>query len=202
MAHHPVERFPLVRVVHGVTTSPWGLSSQVAELEPLQTQALARGADGEAADTLADAHALVADVLDVDARRDAVAVVGAPHLDGLDGQCATGRSDRDRRSLAARALPALPADRRHVRLQADHLVLQLDDLDRLDAQTLALGARLRRPSDVLDVRRHPEVRPGAGVVGLGWPCDHAQAQCGERRSGKCHVADTPCDAVLRLHDVH
>lgn len=117
-----------------------GRPLQVAELEPLQTQALACCADGEPAGALADARAAITDALDVHPGADAVRVAGSPDLDGLDGEAATGGSDRDRGAASAGALSTLPADRRHVSLEADHLALQLGDLDRLEAQTLAGGS--------------------------------------------------------------
>lgn len=116
-----------------MTIGAEALASQVAELEPLQSQPLTSCADGEAADTLADAHASITDVLDVNPGGHRMGVAGTPDLDRLDGKTASGSADGDRRSSAVGALTVLPADGRDVCLEADHLALKLSDLDRFEA---------------------------------------------------------------------
>lgn len=136
------------------------MASVVHELEPLQPEALAGCSGDESTDAGTDAGHAVADVLDVHQGADAVAVAGSCDLDSFDRQGAPRRSDRDRRASAARALARLPADRRHMGIEADHLVAQLRDPDRLDAQALASSSRLRRPAHVLNVRGDLEVLLG------------------------------------------
>lgn len=201
MASHPGERYSPPLGGRRVTTSSCELSSQVAELEPLQAQALASGADGESTDALADAHALVADVLDVYPCRHRVGVAGSPDLDGFDRQASAGRADGDRGTSTAGALTALPADCSHVRLEADHLALQLGDLDGLEAKPLARGSRRRRPSDALDVRDDLEVPCGIRVVRLGRRGDDTHAERGCRGHSECCTAHTPLRAVQKLQFV-
>jgi len=141
---------------------------QVAELEPLETQPLAGRTSGEPADTLADADVPVADVLDVHQSRDTVRVARSGDLDGLDRQAASGRSDGDGCALSGCALALLPADGCDVSVEADHLALQLGDLDCLDAQALASGSRCRGPAHVLHVGGDLEVSQGVRVVRLCW----------------------------------
>lgn len=142
MADHPSESDSSRLGGRRVTTSTGEqASSQVAQLEPFQTQALAGGSDGEPADTLADAGESIADVLDVRQGRNAVGVVGPRDFDGFDREASPGRPHGDCRVLAARALSRLPADRRHMSTEADHLALQLGDPDRLDAKALTSSSR-------------------------------------------------------------
>ncbi len=173
-------------------------ASQVAELEPLKAQATAGCAGDEAANALADAGHAIADALDVRQDSDAVRVAGSGDLDGFDGEGASRRSDGDRRTSSACALAVLPADRCHVGVEADHLALELSDLDRLDAQTLPACSRCRCPADVLHVRDDLEVPSGIRVVRLR-RCRDADAHGGQCDRSECHGSKTTCELCFEFH---
>lgn len=185
-----------------MTVRAEALVSQVAELEPLQSQPLTSGAYGEAADALADAHASITDVLDVNPGGHRIGVAGSPDLDGFDRQAAAGGAYGDRRALAAGALTVLPTDGRDVCPEADHLALELSDLDCLEAQPLSLGAGVRRPADALHMRADLEVRPGARIVRLCRSADtDDKAECGQHGYGNCRNPGAPARGARSLYRV-